>query len=224
VHTASIIRVAVRTSETTVYFNETTGCYIPEGYHLRTRRRENLKSHVDKNWFVNKSCCCYGLTKFRRTEIKHWLSWVLLLQNYALYMITCTMQYTRKVASDNLLTSLALSDGTSGPALTFFHWCSSPMLKTVSNKYNNQHVLNVTCIAWSWGSSVSIVSDYRLHHWETGVRSAKNSSSSLCVQTSPEAHPASYPMGTGGPFTGTKERPGRDADHSPPSSAEVKNE
>jgi hypothetical protein len=35
---------------------------------------------------------------------------------------------------------------------------------------------------------------------------------------------ASYPMGTGGPFPGSKARPGRDADHSPPSSAEVKNE
>jgi hypothetical protein len=31
-------------------------------------------------------------------------------------------------------------------------------------------------------------------------------------------------MGTGGPFHGGKARPVRDADHSPPSSAEVKNE
>jgi hypothetical protein len=38
------------------------------------------------------------------------------------------------------------------------------------------------------------------------------------------AHPASYPMGTGGSFPGGKARPGRDADHSPPSSAEIKNE
>jgi hypothetical protein len=29
-------------------------------------------------------------------------------------------------------------------------------------------------------------------------------------------------MGTGGSFSGGKARPGRDADHSPPSSAEVK--
>jgi hypothetical protein len=39
----------------------------------------------------------------------------------------------------------------------------------------------------------------------TGVRSpveAKDFSSSLCDQTSPEAHPASYPMGTSGPFPG----------------------
>jgi hypothetical protein len=31
-------------------------------------------------------------------------------------------------------------------------------------------------------------------------------------------------MGTGAPFPGGKARPGRDADHSPPSSAEVVNE
>jgi hypothetical protein len=31
-------------------------------------------------------------------------------------------------------------------------------------------------------------------------------------------------MGTGGPFPGGKVRPGRDDDHSSPSSAEVKNE
>jgi surface antigen len=35
---------------------------------------------------------------------------------------------------------------------------------------------------------------------------------------------ASFTMGTGGSFPGGKARPGRDADHSPPSSAEVKGE
>jgi hypothetical protein len=39
-----------------------------------------------------------------------------------------------------------------------------------------------------------------------------------------EAHPASCTVSTGGPFPGAKARPGRDADHSPPSSAEVENE
>jgi hypothetical protein len=61
--------------------------------------------------------------------------------------------------------------------------------------------------------------------WTTGVRSpteAKDFSSSPCVQTGSGAHPASYPMGTVGPFPGGKARPGRDADHSPPSSAEFK--
>jgi len=42
------------------------------------------------------------------------------------------------------------------------------------------------------------------------------------VQTGSVAHPASCPMGTGGSYLGVK-RPGHEADHSPPSSAEVIN-
>jgi hypothetical protein len=49
-------------------------------------------------------------------------------------------------------------------------------------------------------------------------------SSSLCVQTGSEAHPSSCTMGTGVLSQGVKAQPGRDADHSPPSSAEVENE
>jgi hypothetical protein len=76
-------------------------------------------------------------------------------------------------------------------------------------------------------SSGSIVSDYRLDERAFEVRSpaeAKDFSSSLCVQTGSGTHTASCTMGTGGPFPGDKARPGRDADHSPPSSAEVENE
>jgi hypothetical protein len=46
----------------------------------------------------------------------------------------------------------------------------------------------------------------------------------VCVQTSSEAHPASCPVGNGVVYRGLKNRHGRDADHSPPSSAGVKNE
>jgi hypothetical protein len=77
------------------------------------------------------------------------------------------------------------------------------------------------------GSSGSIVSDYGLDDRAIGVRSSagvKDFSCSLCVQTGSGAHPASCTMSTGGPFPGGKARPGRDADHSPPSSAEVENE
>jgi hypothetical protein len=42
------------------------------------------------------------------------------------------------------------------------------------------------------------------------------------VQTDSGAHPTSYPMSTGGSFPGVK-RPVREAVHSPPTSAEVKN-
>jgi hypothetical protein len=71
------------------------------------------------------------------------------------------------------------------------------------------------------------VSEYGLDNRAIGIRSpaeAKNVSSNLCVQTGSAAHPTTSTMGTGGPFPGGKERPGRDADHSPPSSAEVKND
>jgi hypothetical protein len=36
---------AMRTSETSVYPNETIWRYIPKGSNLHTRRHENLKSH-----------------------------------------------------------------------------------------------------------------------------------------------------------------------------------
>jgi hypothetical protein len=71
------------------------------------------------------------------------------------------------------------------------------------------------------------VSDYGLDDRAIGIRSpagAKDFSSNLCVQTGSGAHPASCTMGTVGPFLGGKARPGRDADLSPPSSAEVVNE
>jgi hypothetical protein len=75
--------------------------------------------------------------------------------------------------------------------------------------------------------SGSIVSDYGLEDRAIGVRppaGTKDFSSSLCVQTSSGAHPASCTMGTVDPFPGGKARPGHDADHSPPSSADVEYE
>jgi hypothetical protein len=76
-------------------------------------------------------------------------------------------------------------------------------------------------------SSVSIVSDYGLDDRSIEVLTpaeAKDFSSSLCVQTASEAQPASCTIGTRGPIPRAKARPGRDADHSPPTSAEVENE
>jgi hypothetical protein len=60
--------------------------------------------------------------------------------------------------------------------------------------------------------------------WTIGVRflaGARDSSCNLCVQTGPGAHPT---LGTGGPFSSVKVRPGHDTDHSPLSSAEVEND
>jgi hypothetical protein len=66
--------------------------------------------------------------------------------------------------------------------------------------------------------------------WMTGLskfdprQRQKDFSCSLCVQTGSGADPTSCTMGTGGPFPRAKARPGRDPDHSPPSSAKVENE
>jgi hypothetical protein len=71
------------------------------------------------------------------------------------------------------------------------------------------------------------VSDYGLDDRVIEVRSPKGAedfSSSPCDQTGSEAHPASYPMGTGSPFPGGKAGSVRDGDHSPHLVAEVKNE
>jgi hypothetical protein len=68
------------------------------------------------------------------------------------------------------------------------------------------------------------VSDYGLDDRGSSPAGAEVFSSNPCVQTGCGAYPASYPMGTGGHFPGGKVRPGRDADHSPHSSAEIKYE
>jgi hypothetical protein len=62
---------------------------------------------------------------------------------------------------------------------------------------------------------------YGLDDWAVEVRSPADFI--LCVQTDSGAQPVSCTMGTGGPFPGAKARPGRDADHSPPSNVEVEN-
>ena len=67
-------------------------------------------------------------------------------------------------------------------------------------------------------TSVGIAIRYGLHG--PGIESRRGSRFSAPVQTDSEAHPASYTTGTGS-FPGVK-RPGYGADHSPPSSAEVK--
>ena len=66
------------------------------------------------------------------------------------------------------------------------------------------------------GSSVGIAIGYGLEG--PGIESRWKARFNAPIQTGPGAHPASFTMGTGS-FPGGKERPGRDADPSPPSSA-----
>jgi hypothetical protein len=71
------------------------------------------------------------------------------------------------------------------------------------------------------------VSEYRLDDRAIEVRSpaeARDFSSKLCVQTAMGPTQPSVQWVPGGSFLGGKARRGRDADHSPPSSAEVENE
>jgi hypothetical protein len=67
----------------------------------------------------------------------------------------------------------------------------------------------------TWGSSVGIVSDCRVDDRAFISGRGKGYFLNLSVQTGSEAHPASCPVGAGGPLSGGKARPGRDADHSP---------
>jgi hypothetical protein len=69
-------------------------------------------------------------------------------------------------------------------------------------------------------SSVGIATGYGMDG--PGIESWWGTRFFAHVQTGPGAHPASCTMGTGS-FPGVK-RPGRGADHPPPSSAEVKKE
>jgi hypothetical protein len=68
------------------------------------------------------------------------------------------------------------------------------------------------------GTFLTTVSDYGLDDRAIVVRSSagvKDFYRSRCAQTGSEAHPASCPNGTGGPFPGCQARPERDADHLP---------
>jgi hypothetical protein len=79
-------------------------------------------------------------------------------------------------------------------------------------------------ICKSRDSSVGIALGYGLDDRGSRVRfpaEAGNFSLHRRVQNGSGTHPASYAMGTRGSFLGVN-RPGREADHSPPSNAEVK--
>jgi hypothetical protein len=74
----------------------------------------------------------------------------------------------------------------------------------------------------SWDSSVGIETGYGLDDLGSIAGRGKSLSLLHSVQTNSGAHPASYPMGTGGVLLGDKVA-GCEADHSPPTNAEVQN-
>ena len=77
--------------------------------------------------------------------------------------------------------------------------------------------LSLSFFSWGRDSSVDIATRYGLDG--PGIKSRWGARFSAPVQTGPGAYPAYCTMGNGS-FPGVK-RPGRGADHPPPSSAEV---
>jgi hypothetical protein len=71
----------------------------------------------------------------------------------------------------------------------------------------------------SQDSSVGIADDQGEREFES--RQGKKFSLLHIVQTGSGVHPTSYTMGSGGSFPGVRQQ-GREADHSPPTNAEVK--
>jgi hypothetical protein len=134
-----------------------------------------------------------------------------------------------KIGHDSFFHQMSNSIFTNPPVITGIVSATDTIAKLTINKQIHRGInkyIYVTYKSRSRVSSGSIVSDYGLDDRASGVRSsagAKDFSSSLCVQTGSGAPPASCTLGTGGPFPGGKARPGRDADHSPLSSAEVVN-
>ena len=93
-----------------------------------------------------------------------------------------------------------------------------PLKDQVSHPHKTISKITVLIVWRGRDSSVGIATGYGLD--SPGIESRWGGARfSAPVQTGPEAHPASYTMGTGS-FPGVK-RTGRGVDHPPPSSAEV---
>jgi hypothetical protein len=99
----------------------------------------------------------------------------------------------------------------SSPGSDFFH--SRDQIydnNTYLSRYRDSSVAYGWVTGWMLGGGVRV----RAETWNVSLHHR--------FQTVSGAYPASYSMGTRGSFPGVK-RPGREANHSPPSTAEVKN-
>jgi hypothetical protein len=140
-------------------------------------------------------------------------------------LTACWLGFKGKVKSLYQLTGLHFVHSKTWKPETFSWLTVCDVSKETRNKFIIIAFLNVLSSGKSRDGSVGITLGYGLDERGSRVRfptGAGNSSLHHRVQTSSGAHPASYPMCTRGSFLGVK-RPGREADHSPPSSADVKN-
>jgi hypothetical protein len=92
--------------------------------------------------------------------------------------------------------------------------CRKVYIRLFSCQMSAEVARSVWCLATGWTTGRSKF-DPRQRR--------KDFSSNLCVQTGSGADRTSCTVGTRGSFPGAKARPRRDADHLPPSSAEVEN-
>jgi hypothetical protein len=100
-----------------------------------------------------------------------------------------------------------------------------PEMEEVAEEWRRLHNKKLHNLYKSRDSSVGIALCYGLDNRGSRFRfpAGAGNFSLHRVQNGSGAHPASYPTGTRGLSLGVK-RPGREADHSPPPSAEVKKE
>jgi hypothetical protein len=80
------------------------------------------------------------------------------------------------------------------------------MVKIVIDCLGPDLIVHICIYSYDWGSNPDRAGNFSLQHH---------------VQTGSGAHPPFYPLGTRGSFPGVKQL-GSEADHSPPSSAKVK--
>jgi hypothetical protein len=109
---------------------------------------------------------------------------------------------------------------------TCLHFCCKQLSQCISKIATSISFLLKEYYLLGWkspDSSVGIVMGRMLEARGSIPGRGKTFSIFHSVQTNSEAHPASCPMGTGGLSLKVK-RPGREANHSPPSGAEVKND
>jgi hypothetical protein len=179
------------------------------GLEVRSCRNMRLLNFPNNHTAMlrcNCCCCCYG------TVILCNKTFILYSSNFVVWQCT--------VATPELLPKLCslLTWNSSHHGITFWKvslfFLPPPLLWNCS--------VYVVCL---WAGYLSLGTGWATGRSRFDPRQRRNYiSSSLCVQTGSGARPASCTMGTGGPFPRAKARPGRDADHSPPSSAEVEYE
>jgi hypothetical protein len=182
---------AVRTSETSVFFNKIALCSVLGDFHLRAS---------SGLYMVGKLAALYRILKLHCHVRKN--PFPVLIPN----QITPSQSHS---FSGSVLVLSCISSNWSLPGFPTRFVCTylvSPCFILLCPS-SPLWFGDTNSICRSRDSSGSLVSEYGLDDRAIEVRSlagAKDFSCSLCVQTGSGVHPASCTMGTGGPFLGLK--------------------